>query len=339
LDGTTTIHQHSFSGAFQVLEGSSLHSRYRFDESRRINEHVRTGEVVFESSELLKQGAVREIIPGTRFAHSLFHLARPSATITVRTYQDVTQLPQLNYLKPSIAINPFFSDQLMTKRVQTVALMLAAQHPEAELVIRDCLRTADAHTTFLLLSELNQWARRPSLQQRFEPDAIHQRVDDLTEYTRTIHGELIEEYQQVFESQDWSSEIIKRRGQVTQDDHRFFLALLLNLPDRKEIAKLVWAHTPQADPIESILEWIERLGTTRDLRSSEPNALGLTEWHEGSLLLVELLLAGKSFAEIVSAVNEELPALPAIHPESADVWVTRYCEELRGSSLRPLLDA
>src|SRR5215216_4020345 len=30
LDGTTSIHQHAFCGAFQVLLGSSIHSRYSF---------------------------------------------------------------------------------------------------------------------------------------------------------------------------------------------------------------------------------------------------------------------------------------------------------------------
>jgi len=39
LDGTTAIHQHSFTGAFQVLLGSSIHSRYSFREDKIINEH------------------------------------------------------------------------------------------------------------------------------------------------------------------------------------------------------------------------------------------------------------------------------------------------------------
>ena len=30
VDGTTAIHQHRFSGAFHVMRGSSLQSRYRF---------------------------------------------------------------------------------------------------------------------------------------------------------------------------------------------------------------------------------------------------------------------------------------------------------------------
>ena len=44
VDGTTSIHQHSFSGAFLVLHGSSLHSVYRFEEAKRINSRTRAGE-------------------------------------------------------------------------------------------------------------------------------------------------------------------------------------------------------------------------------------------------------------------------------------------------------
>jgi hypothetical protein len=339
LDGTTTIHQHSFSGAFQVLEGSSLHSRYRFEEHRWINEHFRQGEVVFESSELLRQGMVREIVAGDGFAHSLFHLARPSATITVRTYQDVTALPQLNYLKPSIAIDPFFSDQWMTKRVQTIPVMLAVHHPEVELAVRDCVRLSDEHTAFLLLAEVDRWSRQPSLQQMFEPEVIANRTARLFDFARSAYGgELIDEFVKVFAEQEWAAEIVKRRGQVINDDHRFFLALLLNLPDREEITRMVWAYAPQRDPLESMMDWIDSLGSTRDLRSTEPNVLGLRDWNEGSLFLAELLLAGKSSTEIAAAIEEELPNLPAIRQETAEEWVRRMCEEFRVSSLRALLE-
>ena len=37
VDGTTAIHQHSFSGAFQVLLGSSIHSQYRFENEQKIS--------------------------------------------------------------------------------------------------------------------------------------------------------------------------------------------------------------------------------------------------------------------------------------------------------------
>lgn len=40
VDGTTSIHQHSFSGAFHVLQGSSIHSQYRFENEQKIPTQV-----------------------------------------------------------------------------------------------------------------------------------------------------------------------------------------------------------------------------------------------------------------------------------------------------------
>src|SRR5262245_60676181 len=37
LAGSTVIHRHGFSGAFMVLEGSSLHTRYTFTPRRRVS--------------------------------------------------------------------------------------------------------------------------------------------------------------------------------------------------------------------------------------------------------------------------------------------------------------
>src|SRR5438128_9880383 len=73
LDGTTTIHQHAFSGAFQVLLGSSIHSSYTFREDKVISEHFSVGELALNGVELLKQRDVRTIKAGRQFIHSLFH--------------------------------------------------------------------------------------------------------------------------------------------------------------------------------------------------------------------------------------------------------------------------
>src|SRR5262245_40041467 len=40
VDGTTDVHQHSFAGAFQVMAGSSIHSRYSFRKEQEINQHL-----------------------------------------------------------------------------------------------------------------------------------------------------------------------------------------------------------------------------------------------------------------------------------------------------------
>src|SRR6266404_1699898 len=87
LDGTTSIHQHSFSGAFQLLLGSSVHSRYRFENPQEINPHFLVGDILLDDVSLLRKGDIREIVAGPQLIHSLFHLDRPSVTITVRTHK------------------------------------------------------------------------------------------------------------------------------------------------------------------------------------------------------------------------------------------------------------
>ena len=84
LDGTTNIHQHGFWGAFQVLAGSSVHCRFGFDLAEEINHRLRIGKLRLLETELLGLGAIRKILGGELFIHSLFHLDRPSVSIVIR---------------------------------------------------------------------------------------------------------------------------------------------------------------------------------------------------------------------------------------------------------------
>src|SRR3989442_10718966 len=135
VDGTTTIHQHGFCGAFQVLLGSSIHGHYRFTPTREINQNFIVGNLSLESVELLERGAVKRILAGDQYIHSLFHLDRPSATICVRTYQTYKGVPQYNYHKPFFGIDPFFKEPLAIKRKQCAELLFIMQHPEADAMI------------------------------------------------------------------------------------------------------------------------------------------------------------------------------------------------------------
>src|SRR4030095_11070923 len=78
LDGMTSIHQHSFAGAFHVILGSSLHSQYGFELKQTINAHLASGEITLQGVQLLEKGETRMILPGQQFIHSLFHLDRPT---------------------------------------------------------------------------------------------------------------------------------------------------------------------------------------------------------------------------------------------------------------------
>ena len=62
--GTTGVHEHRFSGAFRVAEGSSLETRYRFTETRGLGGGLALGELTLVGCEVLRRGDVREIQPG-----------------------------------------------------------------------------------------------------------------------------------------------------------------------------------------------------------------------------------------------------------------------------------
>lgn len=120
IDSTTAIHEHSFSGAFGVLHGSSVHSKYSFTVEKEVSRRLMIGRTAFLSAELLQRGDVREILPGDKLIHALFHLDRPSVSLVVRTSPKLQlERPQYAYLKPHIAF-----DDVNLAKLQVVQLRM-----------------------------------------------------------------------------------------------------------------------------------------------------------------------------------------------------------------------
>src|ERR1051325_11217103 len=140
IDGTTTIHQHSFSGAFQVLAGSSIETQYAFTPSRPFNAHFVIGRLDVTSTRLHRAGDVTPIRSGPNgLLHSLFHLDRPSITIVVRTLKDPGSEPQLAYTRSGIGVDPFFSEDAFDRTIQLVRHPCSIAHPELEPLVGDLI--------------------------------------------------------------------------------------------------------------------------------------------------------------------------------------------------------
>jgi hypothetical protein len=300
LDGTTTIHQHSFSGAFEVLLGGSVHSRYRFTKEREINPHFLVGQIEFNDVSLLSQGDIREIDSGSQFIHSLFHLDRPSVTITVRTYKAPGAPVQYSYLKPFLAVNPFFTDASLTKKVQTVSLLLRMKHPEADRFIEDLLDESDFHTAFAVLEQAFDFLCHRELEEIIGVSRSRDRFQSLLDRARNKHGRLADLLPPVFEEGWRQAEITRRRTEIKGQDHRFFLALLLNVPDRATVLRLVKEKFPEPDAVDLILSWVRELSATRIFGSREPNVLGSAEFTDQHLLVFKGLLEGLTTKEIAA---------------------------------------
>jgi hypothetical protein len=328
LDGTTSIHQHSFSGAFQVLLGSSIHSHYSFREDRILSEHFSVGELKLKEVQLLKRSDIKRIKPGREYIHSLFHLDRPSATITVRTENTPSAVPQYEYRKPYFAINPFFSNPLMTKKVQTVALLLGMKHKDADEMITDLICSSDFHTAYSVLMQAAVLKNSP-LDDLFGLSTGKERFEAIVDKARRVHGELVDMTLAVLEEQERLQSIVMRRGNITGEEHRFFLALLLNVPSREKVLQLVEERFPDADPVEKILDWVEELSTTRVLGSKEPNALGIEGFGDEHMFVLESRLRGLS----IDGMREIIATTPGQFPSAFEGRLGRLGQDLQNSSV------
>jgi hypothetical protein len=318
LDGTTSIHQHAFSGAFQVLLGSSVHSHYRFDVEREINPHFLLGKMQLQDVSLLTKGNIRTICAGPQFIHSLFHLERPSATITVRSNHAPHTAVQYSYLKPSVAFDPFYEEDSLDKKTQTISLLLSMKHPEADGFVTDLLDSADFQTAFAVLNTAFRFLGNNELEGLFQISKSADRFRLMLEHARGKHGEIVDLLPAVFAEEQRQRDITKRRGMIEGEDHRFFLALLLNVPDRATVLDLIKQKYPDADAVELAVGWINELSKIRIFGSPEPNVLGLKDFNEDYLFIVRGLLQGLTDDEINSQAATD-PAVAGKQKSVADV--------------------
>lgn len=314
LTASTSIHRHAFTGAFQVLEGSSLHSRYTFVTRRRVASQLFLGDVRFHAAELLSRGNVVEI---TRdLAHGLFHLEAPSATIVIRTFGEPEAQPQLDYRTPSLAIDPFYKEPALTRWLQALDLLHRAASPRYEVFAAELLSRVDLHTSYLVLQH------------------AYRRLDDLDRAAPLLaaaerrHGPAVAELAAALREERRRHRIYKLRTTVRDPDRRFFLALVLNLPDRDAIFAMIRARYPDADPRERVLAWTRAL--------AEVGSLGIDLDDELNLALFTALLDGCAMAEIHERLRAEYGADQV---EAQREAIERQVERMRRTALEPLFRA
>ncbi len=247
LEGTTDIHQHEFSGAFHVMRGSSLHAEFGFEAAQSVTPHLRVGDLRMKQIELLETGRTVPITSGRENIHSLFHLDTPSVTVVVRTHHDPGTGPQYNYLPPHIAIDPLHADALTIRRKQLLDVLETLDHPEYADHVGEMIETLDFERGF---STLIHAMGRLQFIGEWEP---------VLAAFQNRHGELAKGVPSTLAESVRRDAITQMRYHIEDPDHRFFLALLMNVPTRKDILAFVAKRFPDQPPIETILEWAEEL--------------------------------------------------------------------------------
>jgi hypothetical protein len=281
LDGTTDIHQHEFSGAFHVMAGSSIHAQYTFETKHVVTPHFRTGNLRMTKIDLLETGDTVPIISGNDCIHSLFHLETPSATVVLRTQNDPGTGPQFNYLPPHLAMDPVFSDTLTMRRKQLLEVLEQTQDPEFADLVREMLMDLDFERGFFILQHcmghlwtLGEWEKTLKVFQK-------------------RHGALAKGVAATLEESVRRDAIKGLRSHIDEPEHRFFLALLMNVATRADLLKLVRRRFPKKPAVETVLRWAEELTEQSDygasiLDATFPESLAVSGEKQADILMAAL---------------------------------------------------
>ena len=247
LEGSTAIHQHGFSGAFQVLAGSSIHCEYDFADAERVHARMGLGYLRLRRAELLRPGKVRAIPAGPSFIHATFHADRPTVSVVIRTVEDRDRHPQLTYSPPHLAVDPFFEDAVLERRILALDFLVQTE-PAAYFAAVDSLAAdADPELAYRLLSSGFKHAR-PSSWFATLATGLGERL-----------GTCVEKLLAVLREAERRERLGVLRKPLNALEPRFVLAAVQNVPTREALLAILQARFPDRPPgalLGGCAEWL-----------------------------------------------------------------------------------
>lgn len=278
VSGTPVIHQHSFSGAFHVMHGSSIHSIWDFQPRQQVELRLLMGQAVFKGSEILRKGDSRSILAGNALFHSTYHLDRPSISVVIRTLAEANRQPQYALMPPGIALVLNNDIAAVIRQNQLLGMLLTThQRSEFNQILRHVLATKDAYSACEFLRTT------------FAAIEDEEEREALLAIARVRHAGLIDALQPALRQLEIGNKIIGVYGKAGSKDLRFFLALLRNVPERKVIFQLLEQRFPGKDPVRKIVDWVGELSASGQLSVA---------FDESWLLMLQCLLSNYSAGDI-----------------------------------------
>jgi hypothetical protein len=242
-DASTTIHQHGFCGAFQVLSGSCIHAEFDYQVEDRASVLVGFGQLHQKSLDLLVPGDLRTIWVGDRFIHANYHVESPTITIVARTVGDFWHSPQYSYLKPGVRWTPFAKENSRTRHIQVLRLA-RSKYPALFLETARSLIDLDITTAFHVFFEVIG-----------NPDEDH--FDELLQFAVRRHGARMNLLREALLLERQRKFLTRRRGEGGDDDLNFFVGAVLNASDQPDLLGLLRRRFPEraADQLLVDLAW------------------------------------------------------------------------------------
>ena len=218
----TCIHDHAFSGAFGVIQGSSLCVVYDFELQARINSRFKVGDLVVSRCEHLKANDVRPIPETPGLIHAVYHLASPTATLVVRTPGNPDAQPQLTYSPTGVAFAARHLDVAAQKQWQALSVMLQMDYARAEACALRALKRATIDVRYRIVRNLEYGGL---------PARFATRVRDLL--AETPFGTRMWDSLRVDREQEY---LARLQSRLRSPHLRVLHAAVTNIPDRRHRA-------------------------------------------------------------------------------------------------------
>lgn len=314
FSGTTSIHEHGFSGTFSVLAGSSVHSEWKFSPERTINSRMMTGRLERFGTQILHPGDSRAIRSGSRLIHQLFHLELPSVTIVVRTYGERNRLPQFEYLRPGLAIDPEAVDPLRTRRLMFLDAMARGQMSGFREYASKLIEVSELETVYYMFSDLTR--------RKADKDII----SELYDLARRRYGNIIDLFSEVCDAERRTRLVVSLRSKIKEPGPRFLLALLMLVSDRDSILGLIRSEFPGSGPLSKIDEWMDAM--------SGKDIIGF-DYNPENKAIFKALVSGLSEEELLDQLRSEFQA--STIDANRDRLLSHASQIARSELFRPLL--
>jgi hypothetical protein len=316
LGGSTSIHQHAFSGAFKLLSGRSVHVEYGFERHHNISPDLRIGDLHVRNSEILESGSIRRIDGGSRFIHANFHLVRPTVTMVIRTHCETLIEPQFNYHYPYIAIDPFFLKDLRARQQRLVELI--ARTGRWNLMER-AIDTIWPEPT---LAEFFDILQLPAI--IGDPVRLDRTLARVADRYPAFAGEMAATTREDLRRE--KGLLLFRR--ISGINQRFLVALLINLPNAESILHHLAAEFPGEAPAAVAAQLLASISAAGHLpaipEAGVPNLIAVIEGRRQREELAELSpLLGEEVLQPLFFRTTQFQLRPAItdstHPTVASV--------------------
>lgn len=271
LAGSTSIHDHSFSGAFTLLHGQSLQSVWEFEAAGPPAGEVQAGRLTCDPPALLRRDDVQEIRSGPGFIHSVYHLSRPTVSIVVRTTRDAGVDVQRGYFPPGLCLAAAHPPPPPAPRLELVRTLGRLPGPWLDALSEAPeLLAQDPADLFRVLDQL--------VLTRGELGLADEILDAATEPL----GDLLEPVRAALQDSLRSGMLVGLRADAPDEDELALLAALLHGQDRASVLAVLARLRPSDDPVALLVRGATRLA---------PRALRVPAGRE-TALVCEVLLAG-----------------------------------------------